>query len=292
MSARARSALLLAVSASLGVALALASSASATNFLWRFAACDLPDGGSCLNGGGGLTSADLPVGTFLTLTIIPGAIGGCDGSGDTASTVDWGDGSAPTYGAGTADHSHTYDHGGTFVITASCGGYTNSFDSPPLTISGGGFGGLGPLDPSGSLFVPTFTGLILAFIGLGLANARPPVPQIPAVPGALAGRPAWWRPLRPGVPASMGQHVVSLRDIPVGAERQPQPTIGMEPGKPTDPFQKMHCPYCQGAMGYTVAGWFCLNPACPHRRRPADTLFPQVGQAYGAPPMVPPPPPP
>ncbi|TLZ50365.1 MAG: hypothetical protein E6K18_07285 [Methanobacteriota archaeon] len=289
MSVRARPVLLLvAVSAFVAIALAFAPSARATNFIWRFTACDEPDGSTCLNGGGGLNSVNLPIGTAMTLKIIPGAIGGCDGSGGTASTVDWGDGTTPTYGTGTAYHSHTYQGAGTFVITASCGGYTNSFDNPPLTIGGGGIGGvggLGPLDPSGALFAPTLTGLILALVALGMANARPPLPNVPA---GTAGRPAWWRPrLQSGIPASMAQHVVSLRDIPLGAPRQEQPRIQMEPGKPTDPFQKMHCPACGGIMGYAVAGWFCMNPACPLRHGP-QTQFPGIGQGYGPPPLAPP----
>jgi hypothetical protein len=280
---------LLAATLVLVVGLALMSSVGATNFMWRFVRCDRPDGSSCLNGGGGVTPPPFPVGTTFTLRIIPGAIGGCDGSGGTASRVDWGDGTAPTTGSGVADHTHTYQGAGSFVITMSCGGYVLSLDSPPLTI-GGGSGGLGALNPHGPLFAPTVTALFFALIGLAAANTRPLFPGITAPPGQPAGRPAWWRPrLRPGVPASMAEHAVSLHDIPLGAIRQPQPQISMEPGKATDPFQKMHCPKCGGPMGFTVAGWFCMNPSCKLIPEGAgQTLFPTIGQPYGPPPLAPP----
>ena len=175
---------------------------------------------------------------------------------------------------------------------AQCVGYCDTVFQFTLSGSGtmsGGFGGggLGPLDPSNPLFVPTLLSAGFGIGGIAAANAKPPVPTIQS---SLPGRPSWWKPLRPGIPASMAQHVVSLRDIPLGAQRIDQPWIQMQQAKATDPFQKMPCPRCGGTLGYTVAGWFCLNPACA--RPGGETLFPQVGQAYGPPPMAPPPPPP
>lgn len=157
------------------------------------------------------------------------------------------------------------------------------------TISSGGFGfGAGALDPSNPLFVPTILSIGFGFGGIAAANARPPVPTIQTT---LPGRPSWWKPLRPGIPASMTANLVSLRDIPIGAVRLSPPRTGMYQGRPTDITRQTHCPRCGASSGYTVAGWFCLNPACA--RPQAETHFPEIGQAYGQPPMtVPPPPPP
>lgn len=157
------------------------------------------------------------------------------------------------------------------------------------SISGGfGFGGLGPLDPSNPLFVPTLLSTGFGIGGIAAANAKPPVPTIQST---LPGRPSWWKPLRPGIPASMTANLVSLRDIPIGAVRLSPPRTGMYQGKPTDVTRQTHCPNCGAPSGYTVAGWFCLSPQCARRRGP-ETLFPQVGQTYGHQPMTPPPPPP
>ena len=198
-------------------------------------------------------------------------------------TVDWGDGSAPQtrdYGGSFAlQWDHVYAAEGSYQITA-----TDCTSSESRTISVGTGLGLGPLDPSSPLFAPALFGLILGLIALAMANARPPLPAAGLVG---PGKPAWWKPLRPGIPASMAQHVVSLRDIPLGAPRQEPPAIQMVPGRPTDPFQKMHCPGCGADLGYTVAGWFCRSPTCPLIGA-ARTQFPQIGQAYGPPPFAPP----
>ena len=203
--------------------------------------------------------------------------------------VGWGDGTpAQTRNYGWAlvlDWSHQYNKEGTFGIVATdCDGS----DGASIRVGGGGLGafGLGPLDPDSALFAPTIIGLVLGLVGLALANARPAVPALPPAPPG-SGRPSWWKSLQPGIPASRAQHVVSLRDIPLGAPRQREPRIEMKPGEPTDPFQKQVC-QCGSPLGYTVAGWFCLNPKCPLIDRADSTLFPEVGEPYGPPPLQPP----
>ena len=218
-------------------------------------------------------------------TITTGLFLSGSGSG-FSGTNEWGDSVSGSFSGGSLHVTMTITSEPT--PGAQCVAYCDTVFEFAFTGSGdlfAGFGGLGPLDPSSPMFVPTFLSLAFSFAGIAMANARPP--PVPA----SAGRPSWWKPLRPGVPASMTAHLVSLRDVPLGAIRQSHPQIPMEQGKATDIGQKMHCPRCTAPLGYTVAGWFCLNPACARPAGP-ETLFPQVGQGYGQPPMAPPPPPP
>ncbi len=218
----------------------------------------------------------------LSLTNSGGSLSGHTAHGDAVSG---------TLSGGTMRLTLTVvaqDSGG-----GQCVGFCNTVLQFTLTgsgtISSGGFGfGLGALDPSNPLFVPTLLSMGFGIGGIAAANARPPVPTIQST---LPGRPSWWKPLRPGIPASMTANLVSLRDIPIGAARLGPPRTGMYQGTPTDITRQTHCPRCGAPSGYTVAGWFCLSPACA--RPQAQTYFPQVGQAYGPAPMqVPPPPPP
>lgn len=205
--------------------------------------------------------------------------------------VGWGDGTpAQTRSYGGAlvlDWAHRFNKTGTYGIVATdCSGS----DGASIRVGGaGGLGafGLGPLDPDSDTFVPALVGLVLGLVGLAMANARPPAPPPAAFPHGFA-RPSWWKALQPGIPASRVWHVVSLRDIPLGAPRQPEPRIQMKPGEPTDLLQKQVCPRCGFPLGYTVAGWFCLNPGCPLIGATDTTLFPGVGQSFGPPPVAPP----
>lgn len=184
-------------------------------------------------------------------------------------TVDWGDGTVETlsYGGSFArTWLHTYAADGTYVIESSdpCGGVG---DIATITVGGLGFG---IFDPTGDLFLPTFLGFVLGIMALGLALGKAAVPKARR-PGLL-GPPAQAAPVpRPparrrleGIPASMVAHLVSLRDIPIGAPRQPQPRIEMVFGTPTDVGQRVTCT-CGGRMGFTAAGWFCLDQGCPQR---------------------------
>lgn len=227
------------------------------------------------SGGGFVPVGDggsIPVGAILKVRVWADLYS-CD-----PMRVNWGDGTTQTrnYGGSfSGDWYHTYDVAGTYTITASdCQGATDV-----ATISVGG-GGLALFDPSSDLFIPTFLGLIFGVIGLAAANATPgtqarsrmanPVGSAPAPPP----RPR----LKPGIPVSMTQHIVSLRDIPDGALRQEPPTIAMRPGEPTDVLQRVTCS-CGAPLGYTAAGWFCTSPTCPLRQPGnATTQFPNVGE--------------
>lgn len=217
----------------------------------------------------------IPTGSTLRLRIY------IDLSSCGSVRVGWGDGTpAETRDYGGAlvqDWPHVFNKEGTYGIVATdCGGS----DGATITVEnatallGGGTLGLGPLDPDGAVFVPTIIGLVLGLVGLALANAR-----VPAVP-TPAGGASWHKHLKP-LPVGASQSVVSLRDIPLGAVRLDWPENPRELGKPTDPFYKPVCKRCAMPLGYTVAGWFCLNPACaaPGAEK---TLFPQVGEPYGA----------
>ena len=125
------------------------------------------------------------------------------------------------------------------------------------------------------MFLPTFFGLILGVMALGTSLGTPrTVPR--GKTGGVATAAQAWQPARtfqPGIPPSMASHIVSYRDIPVGAPRQ-DPQIPMRAGEPTVVFADPHCPACGGPLGYVAGGWFCLNPACP-LREPKDDPFPR-----------------
>lgn len=189
-------------------------------------------------------------------------------------TVYWEDGTHDTMtfgGSFAKTFTHVYAAEGTYTIYAldcqSVGGNT-------ATVTVGGLGG-NVFDPSSAMFLPTFFGLILGLMALGMALGTPRA--VGPGKGASAGATSQvWRPtkhLLPGIPGSMATHVVSYRDIPVGAPRQPDPRIPMKPGEPTDVFADPPC-VCGGKLGYVAGGWFCLNPACP-MRQPKDDPFPR-----------------
>ena len=191
------------------------------------------------------------------------------------AVVDWGDGSPPsTSGSGSGfaqTYSHVYSAAGTYTITATqalCPG--TSADQRVIEV--GGMGNF--LDPSSPMFLFMIFALILAIVALVLANARitPPRPR----PGARPqGAPQQNMP-RPtpvprlgysGIDANMTHHLVRLREVPPGAPVQYDPlgppNVPMQFGKPTDIDQHVNCHACGSKLGYTVEGWFCMNPQCP-----------------------------
>ena len=228
------------------------------------------------NMGGSWTPADgsspIPVGAELEVRIWDDLYACSD------ATVNWGDGSAPTTGgtgSGFAQmYTHVYNAAGTFTIRATQ-------DVCPGTVSAtklveiGGMGNI--FDPSSPLFFPIFIALVLAFVALILANAKitPPRPRPGARPGTTTGTPQQNAP-RPtpvprlgysGINANMTHHLVRLREVPPGAPVQYDPLspphIEMQFGRPTDIDQHVNCHACGSKLGYTVEGWFCMNPHCP-----------------------------
>ena len=212
-------------------------------------------------------------------------------------TVDWGDGSPPetqTYGGSfSRDWTHTYADAGTYTITATAPGCSGGTSSGDRVVNVGMGGALGLLDPAGPVFLPALLGLIVGLAAVGVANRRVPgaLPGGAPPPGG-AGGPIPVPPgpppptFRPGIPASMTEHFVSLREVPPGSPRQfdalAPPRIPLVPGTPTDISQPVPCQFCGGKLGYTVAGWFCRNPACAGRWQPG---VPRAGDVYGPQPL-------
>jgi len=207
-------------------------------------------------------------------------------------------------GAFSEDFYHTYSSAGIYPVKAvasDCnGGYYD--DVQPLSVGAAGGGsdstvpGLPGLD--GPLAAPallaTLFGLVALLVALtagivgatgsGASGARAGMkrggsPWGPP-PGATdASRPCP-QPHLNGIPYGSSLHIASLFDVPVGAERVDPGRIPFRPGTPTDVFQ---APLCDDGteLVYTCAGWFCPNPACPHRHPSGPlTAFPTVGQSY------------
>ncbi len=182
-------------------------------------------------------------------------------------TVNWGDGSpteSKNYGGSFArEWEHVYTSEGTYTIVATegtCPGTSST--SRKVTIGGIGF----PLSPSSPFFVPTLLSVIMAVIGLALANAKINLPR--TRPG---GKPVTepvppQKPKLRGFTANMTRHMVRLQDVPPGAPMQYDPLNGpkieMEFGKPTDINKQVKC-RCGGQLGFTVEGWFCMSHQCP-----------------------------
>ncbi len=190
-------------------------------------------------------------------------------------TLNWGDGTVQTatYGGSFAEAwYHTYGAAGSYTIQATepCGG-TGKIKT--INVGGAG-GGFAIFNPSGDYFMPSFLGVILglATLGQALGGAQLPRANPAAAPGPGSQAAPWNRKrLQPGIPASMISHLVSYRDIPIGAERLPEPRIQMVAGQPTDVFQQVACDECHGKLGWVAGGWFCLDPACPHNQHgPAE----------------------
>ena len=223
--------------------------------------------------GGSWTPADgsypIPVGAELEVRIWDDFYACAD------AVVDWGDGSPPsTSGSGSGfaqTYSHVYNDAGTYTITATqdlCPGTSTA----RKVIEIGGMGNI--FDPSSPLFLPIFFALILAVIAIVLANAR--ITQPRPRPGATAsGAPKQNAPRTTPVPrlgysginANMTHHLVRLREVPPGAPVQydplSPPNVPMQFGKPTNIDQHVNCHACGTKLGYTVEGWFCMNPRCP-----------------------------
>ncbi len=211
--------------------------------------------------GGGFTpigdGGSMPVGATLEIRVWVDLYA-CD-----PVAVNWGDGNIQTqnYGGSFAKTwTHTYAQAGTYRIQAGepCGG-TGTAES----VTVGGAGNL--LDPSSPMFPAVAVGAVGGLGALGLAaGATRAAAKPPTTPpgGAPPLKPVPRPHLRPGIPGDWMLHHVSYRDIPVGAPRQPPPTIQMRPGEPTNLNQRMHCPWCGGDLGWVAGGWFCLNPGC------------------------------
>lgn len=217
--------------------------------------------------GGGFVFADgsssIPVGATLQIRVWVD-LDGCD-----PVSVNWGDGSATeqqNYGGSFAKlWEHKYTREGTFTIRATeslCPG--SSSGSKLITI--GGIGNF--FDPSNPLFFPIIAAIILAVVAIALANVKIAMPR--ARPGGLpaaAPAPVPKPRLRSGIPADMILHLVRLREVPPGAPMQYDPLnpprIPMVFGQPTNMNQIIMCHACGSKLGYTVEGWFCMNPACP-----------------------------
>ncbi|HLE46295.1 MAG TPA: hypothetical protein VI915_04865 [Thermoplasmata archaeon] len=214
------------------------------------------------NGGGFIpvgNGGSIPVGATLEIRVWVDLYA-CD-----PVTVRWGDGTTSThsYGGSFAQtFTHTYDTAGTYTISASepCGGSGNT---GTINVGGGGFA---IFDPSSEMFVPTLLGLIFGLMAIAMAFGGPRVPPPKPVDPAAVPPPRPRPRLAPGIPADMVQHMVSYRDVPVGAPLQPDPRIAIEMGTPTDISQRVHCRTCGGPLGFVAGGWFCLNPQCPLRQ--------------------------
>lgn len=206
----------------------------------------------------------MPVGSTLRISVFTDLYS-CD-----PVTVYWGDGAVETrtYGGNLVQSwEHMYNATGTYTIRATepCGdgGATRT-----VIVANGG---LAIFDPSSALFFPTLFGLFLGLGALGMALGKPRVnpkvsPSASLDPNALRGPPSPVPPTPFGTPPSFAANLVSYRDIPPGAPRQPDPRLPMKEGEPTNLDQPLSCPACKvGRLGFVAGGWFCLNPNCPLR---------------------------
>jgi hypothetical protein len=265
------------------LAIAFAPAADAT-FSVYIVGCTRKDGSSCFQPAGsgvvyGSAVPPLYTGTTITLRIYadPGINAGCP-----PTHVSWGDGTTTSASTSPGDHHHTYNAAGTYTIleSDSCG-HSGSTDAE---ISPGGAG----LDLNMGFLDPVFTGLFALASAAGLAFAFAPIrfppgfsaPREPTQAAHVAGAP---RP-QLATPASHAENMMSLADIPQGAYRFPDQWLETSPGTPADPFTKLVCPACHFPVGYTTAGWYCRNPACPliNSKDPASYFNPPGGN-FGMP---------
>lgn len=228
-----------------------------------------PDGNRYFIDNGGT----MPVGSILRITVFVD-FNSCD-----PVTVSWGDGTSDTraYGSSLAQSwDHTYSATGTYTIRATepCG------DGGQVRTVNVANGGLAIFDPSSSVFFPTLFGLFLGLGALGLVAGKPRVnpkapPSASLDPNAPLGQPFPIAPTPLGTPPSFAANLVSYRDIPPGAPRQPDPRLPMVEGEPTNLDQPLVCPHCKvGKLGFVAGGWFCLNPNCPLRQ--AEQPWPRI----------------
>ena len=258
--------ILLAALLGAGMFLAKPASASADVALNTYLT---PDGNRYFIEDGG----SMPVGSTLRISVFTDLYS-CD-----PVTVYWGDGAVETrtYGGNLVQSwEHMYNATGTYTIRATepCGdgGATRT-----VIVANGG---LAIFDPSSALFFPTLFGLFLGLGALGMALGKPRVnpkvsPSASLDPNALRGPPSPVPPTPFGTPPSFAANLVSYRDIPPGAPRQPDPRLPMKEGEPTNLDQPLSCPACKvGKLGFVAGGWFCLNPNCP--LRPAEQPWQRI----------------
>jgi len=251
------SVILLAALLGAGILLAKPASASADVALNTYLT---PEGSRYFIEDGG----SMPVGSTLRISVFTDLYS-CD-----PVTVYWGDGASETrtYGGNLVQSwEHMYNATGTYTIRATepCGdgGATRT-----VIVANGG---LAIFDPSSALFFPTLFGLFLGLGALGMALGKPRVnpkvsPSASLDPNGLRGPPSPVPPTPFGTPPSFAANLVSYRDIPPGAPRQPDPRLPMKEGEPTNLDQPLSCPACKvGRLGFVAGGWFCLNPNCPLR---------------------------
>jgi len=218
--------------------------------------------------GGGFVFADgsspMPVGATVEIRVWVD-LDSCD-----PISVNWGDGSqteTQNYGGSLAKlWEHKYTKEGTYTITARESMCPGSLSITKQIV----IGGIGFLfDPASPLFMPVVFSLILAVVGLALANVKIALPRgRPGAPPQSTPAPVPRPRLRySGITADMILHSVRLREVPPGAPMQYDPLngpkIGMVFGQPTNINQRVGCHACGSPLGYTVEGWFCLNPSCP-----------------------------
>lgn len=200
------------------------------------------------------------------------------GTGSVTFRLDFGDGTSDTatasmsgYAAQAQSTDHTYQNPGTYTVRLTATHTTgSSVSAQPVTIyvqgnGGGGGGGLVLPDLSELIYyaAPGVSLIAFIFAAVALVVAILPLPRHGAL--SLGTRRAAAPPrgkLKTGAPASMVQHLDSIRKIPPGARPLPHPRL--HPGKfePTDVLQKVPCPYCGTIVISAFGKWYCPNSKC------------------------------
>ncbi len=177
-------------------------------------------------------------------------------------TFGWGDGStrqitivwpAGSFGVGMTGVTHAYP------------GYPGSYN---IVLIGRSSNGpycryTGRADVMGGIFTIGGGGILLGIITLvSVVNIKP-----------KPTRPAWWRPLRPGIPYFQTNRIASMLEVPqpwnplnLNQRRtviRRWPTFQMVPGVQSDPWADIKCPFCgHDHMFYTAWGVGCHSQNC------------------------------